>query len=98
VSKSSVKVTIIGDEYTLRSDASAEHTRSVAAYVDRAIQSVLEGAPSVDTRRAAILAALQIADELFAARASRTEVAAAMEALSADIRRRLPPSKRSPGE
>ncbi len=98
MSKSSVKVTIVGDEYTLRSDASPEHTRAVAEYVDRAIRTVLAGAPSVDTRSAAILAALQITDELFKARGSRAEIAAAMSTLASDIRRRLPPAKRATGE
>ncbi|HET7586113.1 MAG TPA: cell division protein ZapA [Gemmatimonadaceae bacterium] len=95
MTKSSVKVTIDGDEYTIRSDASPDHTRSVADYVDRAIRTVLQGSPSVDGRKAAILAALQITDELFRTRASSTELATAMSALSADIRRRLPPSKRA---
>jgi cell division protein ZapA len=48
----------------------------------------------VESHKAAILAALQITDELFKARQSRAELASAMHSLSADIRRMLPPSKR----
>jgi cell division protein ZapA (FtsZ GTPase activity inhibitor) len=37
-SRTSVKVTIVGDEYTLRSDAPEAHTRAVADHVDRVIR------------------------------------------------------------
>ena len=39
--KSSVKVTIVGEEYTIRSDEPAEHTRAVAKYVDEMIRGVM---------------------------------------------------------
>ncbi|MGH7719535.1 MAG: cell division protein ZapA [Gemmatimonadaceae bacterium] len=94
--KSSVKVSIAGEEYTIRSDESPEHTRAVAEYVDQAIGKILRGAGGVDARRAAILAALQITDELFKVRA-HDDVAEAIHALSADVRRWLPPAKRGSG-
>ena len=89
-----VKVTIAGDEYPIRSDASPEHTRAVAAYLDRAIHRVLSSGSVVETHKAAILAALQITDELFESRKAREDVGAGMRGLSADIRRMLPPTKR----
>ena len=92
--KSSVKVTIVGEEYTIRSDESPEHTRAVAKYVDEIIRSLMNSGAVVESHKAAILAALQITDELFKARQSRSELATAMRALSGDIRRMLPPSKR----
>jgi cell division protein ZapA len=92
--KSSVRVTIVGEEYTIRSDESPEHTRAVARYVDEVIRSLMSSGAVVESHKAAILAALQITDELFKARQSRAELAAAMHALSADVRRMLPPSKR----
>ena len=92
--KSSVRVTIVGEEYTIRSDESPEHTRAVAKYVDNMIRSLMNSGAVVESHRAAILAALQITDELFKARQSRTNLATAMRALSGDIRRMLPPSKR----
>jgi cell division protein ZapA len=92
--KSSVRVTIVGEEYTIRSDESAEHTRAVAKYVDEVIRSLMNSGAVVESHKAAILAALQITDELFKVRQSRAELAAAMHDLSADIRRMLPPSKR----
>ena len=95
--KSVARVTIVGEEYTIRSDATAEYTEAVAAYVDRAIRRVLDSGIVVESQRAAILAALEITDELFQARAARRDLADAMRGLSGDIRRMLPPKKRDSG-
>jgi cell division protein ZapA len=92
--KSSVKVTIVGEEYTIRSDEPPEHTRAVAKYVDEIIRSLMNSGAVVESHKAAILAALQITDELFKARQARAELATAMRDLSAEIRRMVPPSKR----
>ena len=92
--KSVVKVTIAGDEYPIRSDATPEHTRAVAAYLDRAIKRVLDSGTVVENHKAAILAALQITDELFTEREASARVAAGMKSLSGDIKRMLPPQKR----
>ena len=92
--RTSVRVTIFGDEYTIRSDASPAHTRQVAEYVDRMIRQVLSAGTIVETHKVAILAALQITDELFRLRSEGRELTAAIEERSADVRRWLPPNKR----
>ena len=92
--RTSVRVTILGEEYTIRSDASPAHTRQVAEYVDRMIRQVLSAGTIVETHKVAILAALQITDELFRARNAQHELNASMDALSAEVRRWLPPAKR----
>jgi cell division protein ZapA len=92
--RSVVRVTIVGEEYAIRSDASPEHTRAVAQYVDHAIRKVMNSANVVESHKAAILAALQITDELFKARTSEEQSAAAMRSLSEEVRRWLPPAKR----
>lgn len=92
--KNVVKVTIVGEEYTLRSEASPEHTQAVAAYVDQAIRKIRSGSNLVETHKAAILAALQITDELFKARGDAASVEKATRRLAADVRRWLPPAKR----
>ena len=92
--RSSVKVTIVGQELTIRSDATPEHTREVAAYVDRTIRTIMNSGAVVESNRAAILAALQITDELFRARNAQLELNASMDALSSEVRRWLPPAKR----
>ena len=92
--KHSVKVAILGEEYTIRSDVSPEATKAIARYLDDAIRDVMHTGKVLDTQRAAILAALQITNELFEARAGAQETAASMAALSDDVRRWLPPAKR----
>lgn len=92
--KHSTRVTICGEDYTIRSDSPPEHTRAVAAYVDAKIREVLESASVVESHKAAILAALQITDELFEARLAQRESADAMGTLSGELRRWLPPGKR----
>jgi cell division protein ZapA len=86
----SVKVSILNEEYAIRSDTPPDHTRAVAQYVDRAIRQVMNSGLVVDTNRAAILAALQIAGELFEARASAEELTSSLRVLSEDIRPLLP--------
>ena len=94
VKKNVVKVTIVGEEYSLRSEATPEHTQAVAAYVDQSIRKILGGSSVVESHKAAILAAMQIADELFTARDREAEVTAVTRRLTADVRRWLPPAKR----
>jgi cell division protein ZapA len=92
--KNVVKVTILGGEYTLRTETSPEHARAVAAYVDEAISDTMQGGPMVESHKAAILAALRIAGELFEARDEAARLGAQMRELSDEIRPWLPPAKR----
>ena len=96
--KHSVKVTIAGEEYTIRTDAPAEHTHAVAAHVDDVIRGILHGGALIESHRAAILAALQITDELFRERASREEMSDRLGDLAGEVRRWLPPGRRTPEE
>jgi cell division protein ZapA len=91
----STRVRIVGEEYTIRSDAPPEHTRAVAEKVDATIRKVLENPAITDPGKAAILAAMSITDELFAERAREREVAERMQGLSGELRRWLPPAKRA---
>jgi cell division protein ZapA len=93
-SKSAVKVTIGGEEYTVRSELPAEYTREVAAYLDAALKRVRDSLPMVESHKAAILAALAITDELFQARRGDRQIATRLARLSDDLARMLPPSKR----
>ena len=92
--KRSVRVAIVGEEYSIRTERSAEFTRAVAEYVDRTIRSVLESGTVIEPQKAAILAAMKITDELFHAREEGDELAGEMRNLAAEIRRLLPPAKR----
>ena len=92
--KNAVRVTIGGEELTVRSELPPEYTREVAAYLDAALKRVRDSLPSVDVQKAAILAALAITDELFQARCGDREIATRMTALADDLARLLPPAKR----
>jgi cell division protein ZapA len=89
VKRNSVRVSILNDEYAIRSDTSPEHTRAVAQYVDRAIRQVMSTGTVVETSKAAILAALQIAGELFELREAAEDVSRSMRTLSDEVRSTL---------
>ena len=92
--KTVVKVTIGGDEYSLKSDRPPEYTRAVAEHLDRALKEVLQVGAIVESHKAAILAALTITDELVQSRRSQAELAERIKALTAEVSRLLPPAKR----
>ncbi len=92
--KNVVKVTIQGSEYSIRTETSPEHAIAVAAYVDQAITETLESGARVESHKAAILAALRIASELFEEREQTSRLTSQMSALSEEIRPWLPPAKR----
>lgn len=91
--KNLVRVSILNEEYAIRSDATPEQTRAVAAYLESAIRRVLDSGSVVETNRATILAALQITGELFEAREG-SDMTGRIQGLSAEVRRLLPPAKR----
>ncbi len=92
--KNVVKVTIQGGEYSLRTETSPEHALAVASYVDQVITDTLESGARIESHKAAILAALRIASELFEERDHTSRLASAISALSDEIRPWLPPAKR----
>jgi len=92
--KSVIRVRIMGEEYTLRTEASSDHTKAVAEHVDRTIRAIMNGGGAVETLKAAILAALQITDELFRERAANESMTSDIRQLASDIRPLLPPAKR----
>ena len=91
------KVNIVGEEYTIRSDATADHTVAVAAYLDREIRKVLGANALMETHKAAILAAMVITDELFRERTNARVVEDQLRGLGNEIRHWLPPAKREAG-
>jgi cell division protein ZapA len=92
--KHTLKVTILNEEYTIRSDAPPEHTRAVAHYVDSAIKTVMTNGGVIETNRAVVLTALQIAGELFEARQTIEATNDSIASLSEYVRPLLPPAKR----
>ena len=62
------KVVIYNQTYSLRSDHGSEYIHRLAEYVDKRMNEIASATMTVDSLRVAILAALQIADELYQAR------------------------------
>ena len=62
------KVVIYNQTYNLRSDHESGYIQDLAEYVDMRMNDIARATMTVDSLRVAILAALQIADELFQAR------------------------------
>ena len=60
-----VSVEIFGQRYPIRSSLDPEYVRRLATYVDGKIRAAGDSASSGDPVRLAVLAALNIADELF---------------------------------
>ena len=68
-----VSVEIAGQRYPIRSGLDPDYVSRLAVYVDDKMRAAAESAPSGDAVRLAVLAALNIADELFRCRdSSRT--------------------------
>lgn len=95
--KHTTRVTILNEEYAIRTDTPPEHAKAVADYLDRAIRQVMSTGAVVESNRAVVLAALQVTAELFDAQAALTETTGAVEAMSDYVRPLLPPSKRTSG-
>jgi len=64
LSKKSVAVRILGQEYRIRSDADEEWLQHVAACVDTAMDQVRERTKTVDTLDVALLTCLNLAREV----------------------------------
>ena len=63
--KNRVEVEILGRKYAIRSEASPEYVRALAAHVDQRAREIQGGSTGEDPGRLLALAALYIADELF---------------------------------
>jgi cell division protein ZapA len=76
--KNLVQVQIFGQNYSIRGEADQEYILGVAAYVDRKMHEVTEKLPvasvSSSLSKVAVLASLNIADELMKERAQREQL------------------------
>lgn len=69
----SYKVVIYNQTYSLRSEHDPDYIHELAEYVDKRMNEIARATMTVDSLRVAILAALQIADELYQARKDMRE-------------------------
>lgn len=63
-----ISVEIHGQRYPIRSTLDHEYVTRLAAYVDEKIRAAADSTPTGDSLRLAVLAALNLADELFRCR------------------------------
>jgi cell division protein ZapA len=69
-----VKIDIYDQSYNVNADQNEEYLKELAAYVDSKMRAVGEAARTVDSLKVAVLAALNIADELFTLRERQREI------------------------
>jgi len=81
-----VKIKIYGTEYPIRGDSDAEYIEEIAQYVDQKMREIDRKTHSGSSLKVAILAALNIVDELFRCRSENQlleeEFSAKMEHLT----------------
>lgn len=79
VSKNGIKVEIFGTEYRIKGDANADYIKQVAGLVDERMRQIADASVTGSVAKIAILAAVNIADELLKERLARES---AMDKLS----------------
>ena len=63
-----IPITIQGQQYPIRTSLEPAYVLQLATFVDEKMRAASESTPSSDSLRLAVLAALNIADELFRCR------------------------------
>lgn len=96
-----VPVVIMGQTYKVRADENVGYIEELARFVDTKMQTIAETTGTSDSLKVAILAALNIADELFKAeereRSSDEELAGRVDALVKTLDKTLrEPTQTSP--
>lgn len=94
--KQTVRVTILNEEYAIRTDTSPEHTKAVARHLDKTIREIMASGSVVESNRAVVLAALQMTAELLETRTALEVTSSSVRQLAEFVRPLLPPSKRQP--
>lgn len=89
-----VKVTLLGEELSVKSGKSPEETRAIVDYVDSTVREILHTGAAIETHKAVLLACLRFAGELADLKEEAENTESEIKVLLDDIRRWLPPSKR----
>ena len=87
--KTSVTVRIAGEEHTIRASAEPSYTRKCATLVDDRIHQIRVQAGLIEGHKAAILAALSIADECFQAQDELARVRAELSQRANELAQRI---------
>jgi cell division protein ZapA len=82
-----VQVDILGQRYAVRSELDPGYINELAAYIDEKMQLAARETQTADSLRIAVIAALNVADELFRLRADDIAVGGKVLARTAEIER-----------
>lgn len=74
MSVKTIEVQILGQNYSIKVDEDEVYVKSLARYVDEKLREIYNTTPTVKQLKAAIMASLNIADELFKLRAKQEEL------------------------
>ena len=77
--KNVLKIRIYGAEYSIRSQEDANHIKAVAEYLDSKMREVDNNVRVDSSLKVAILASLNITDELFRERQDKEKIRARLE-------------------
>jgi cell division protein ZapA len=69
-----LKIDIYDQSYNVNADQNDEHLKELADYVDTKMREVADATRTVDSLKVAVLAALNIADEMFALRERQRQI------------------------
>ena len=87
--KNPIRVEILGREYTIKSDEGEERVKKIAEYVDEKLKKISESTRTTSTLNAAILAAMDIANEYFEALEGHTHLRLRVEEIETKSSRLL---------
>jgi cell division protein ZapA len=82
-----VQVDIYGQRYAVRSDLDPQYISELAAFLDENMRSAARELASADPLRIAVIAALNITDELHRAKADSRGIEGRLHARAAEIER-----------
>lgn len=80
--KRQVSVEVAGQKFPLKTDADEDYVKALAKYVDKKIAEARTSSRTVASQSLVIMAALQLADELFQSRQRDTEFRRAVKTRS----------------
>jgi cell division protein ZapA len=84
-----IPVEIHGQRYPIRSSLDPDYIARLAQYVDEKMRAASDSSPTGDSLRLAVLAALNIADELFRSRDANQEQSGALAERAGELERLL---------
>lgn len=87
--KMTIKVRIYGKEYSIKSSKDTEYVEEVARYVDNKMTEVDKGGISSSPVQVAVLAAMNITDELFGLKSKGSSTVKELEERSKDLTEKI---------